>query len=205
MSTTPGIARFIAESRRDDIPEPVQDEAVRALIDWLGCCLGGCLDPALDPIGAQGAAATDAASLPGRGRRSDIGSVALFSATASDLLGFAGIHAPSGAPVVVPVASALLPLAEARAAAGADVVHAYALGAEIACRLALASCEARGAPDSSLYAACARIGAAAACARLLELDTSPTRARARNRGAIGRRPGCARGRLHTQRHRLGRT
>ena len=174
MNTTSTIARFVAESQLERIAEPVQDEAVRALVDWLGCCLGGCLDAALD--GGNDAPDftldTGEATLPGRGSRSDLGSAVLRSAIASDALDFAAIHAPSGAAVSVPVAAALLPLAEARAFAGADVVHAYVLGAEIACRLAQALSDASFTARSSAYVACARIGAAAACGALLGLDAA---------------------------------
>ena len=63
------LASFVARSRLHDIPESVQDEAARAIVDWLGCALGGCLDPAvetaLDALG--GSAGPAQATLIGRG------------------------------------------------------------------------------------------------------------------------------------------
>ena len=48
MNITLELARFLAGSRLDAIDEPVQHESVRALINWLGCALGGSLEPAVD-------------------------------------------------------------------------------------------------------------------------------------------------------------
>ncbi|MPZ42188.1 MAG: hypothetical protein GEV05_02055 [Betaproteobacteria bacterium] len=174
MNITSTVAHFVAESRLDRIAEPVRDEAVRALVDWLGCCLGGCLDPALDAVNDAPKFTLDdsEATLPGRGSRSDLASAVLRSAIASEALDFGATHAPSGAAVSVPVVAALLPLAEARAASGADMVHAYVLGAEIICRLAQALNAASFTGNSRAHLACARIGAATACGKLLGLDAA---------------------------------
>ncbi len=174
MNVAPAVARFVTQSRLEGIAEPVGDEAVRALVDWLGCCLGGCLQPGVDAIGATRDDAPDGgeATLPGRGDRGGLGLTAMRSAVASDALDYAAIHAPSGAAVSVPIVAALLPLAQARAAAGADVIHAFVLGAELTCRLAQALSDAGRFDDRRAYAACGRIGAVVACGKLLGLDAA---------------------------------
>jgi 2-methylcitrate dehydratase PrpD len=174
MNTTSTIAHFVAESQSARIAEPVQDEAVRALVDWLGCCLGGCLDAGLDAVGdaPDFAPAEGEATLPGRGGRSDLGSAVLRSAIAADAFDFAATHAPSGAPLSAPLLAALLPLAEARASTGASLVHAYVLGAEIVCRLAQALKDASFTLSPGAYVACALVGAATACGKLLGLDAA---------------------------------
>src|SRR5690606_10597796 len=128
------LARFVAGSRLAHIAEPLQDEAVRGWVDWLGCCLGGCLDPALDDIDAAVASPDELrATLPGRGSRGAVTTIAPKSAVAAHVLDFAAAHAAVEASVGVPIAAALLPIAEAGCATGADLLHAYVLGAEIAC------------------------------------------------------------------------
>src|SRR5690606_3779358 len=62
--------------------------------------------------------------------------------------------------------------AESRATTGADMVHAYVLGAETTCRLAQALSDIDGTLDSRGNLACARIGSAAACGKLLGLDAA---------------------------------
>ena len=38
---TQKLARFIAQSRWDDVPQDVRHECARAILNWLGCALGG--------------------------------------------------------------------------------------------------------------------------------------------------------------------
>ena len=73
------LASFVAHSRLQDIPETVQDEATRALVNWLGCALAGCLDPAIDTAldALLGCAGCAQATLIGRGNRTDVLSAAL--------------------------------------------------------------------------------------------------------------------------------
>jgi 2-methylcitrate dehydratase PrpD len=174
MTVSQTLARFVTASRREHVAEPVQDEAVRALVDWLACCLGGCLDPALDAIRAAPEPERDdaQATLPGRGTRSDVVATALLAGMASDALGFAAEHAPTGVPVSVPVAAALLPLAEAGATPGADLVHAYAIGAELTCRMARALAQEGRTLGLRARRLCGSVGAAAGCAKLLALDAA---------------------------------
>ena len=42
------LARFVVASRWTELPREVRHEAKRALLNWLGCALGGCNDPAVD-------------------------------------------------------------------------------------------------------------------------------------------------------------
>lgn len=174
MNITWTIARFVVDSRLERIAEPVRDEAVRALVDWLGCCLGGCLHRTPGAVSNASDFGFDdyEATLLGRGSRNGLGSAVLHSAIAADALDFAALHAPTGAAVSVPLMAALLPLAESRATTGVDMVHAYVLGAETTCRLAQALSDIDGTLDSRGNLACARIGAAAACGKLLGLDAA---------------------------------
>ena len=40
MDVTRTLARYLVQSRWEDIPERVRHEACRALLNWLGCAIG---------------------------------------------------------------------------------------------------------------------------------------------------------------------
>jgi len=48
MNETRTLATFIAESGWSDIPGATRHEGKRALLNWLGCALGGCRDETVD-------------------------------------------------------------------------------------------------------------------------------------------------------------
>src|SRR4029079_7864623 len=48
MSVTESLAAYVVDSTLDAIPRDVQREATRALVNYLGCALGGSIEPALD-------------------------------------------------------------------------------------------------------------------------------------------------------------
>jgi 2-methylcitrate dehydratase PrpD len=137
MGTTEDLAGWLVASRPDDIPADVVHEARRALVNIVGCALGGARHPAVDiTIGALGAmfGPPDAAVL-GRPERADPLHAALLNGITSHVEDFDDtlprnyIHASS------PVASALLAYASANRVSGRDLVHAFVLGFEATSRL----------------------------------------------------------------------
>ena len=48
MSVTEALAEYVTHSTLDAIPRDVRDEAKRAIFNYLGCALGGAVEPALD-------------------------------------------------------------------------------------------------------------------------------------------------------------
>lgn len=174
MTCTAELARFVVASHLDAIPESVQHEAERALLNWLGCAMGGAAEPAV----ATALAALEPffgkpqATLVGHGRRADILSIALVQGLASNILDYDDTHLETVIHPSVPIASALFPLAESRRARGADVLHAFVLGVEVACRAGLAGTDAHCEGGWHSTATCGVLGAAAACGRLLGLDAT---------------------------------
>lgn len=131
------LARFIVDSRWRDVCAPVQHEAVRAVVNWLGCALGGCRDEA---VGIALAALREFAGPPqaallGRPERLDILNAALINAISSNILDFDDTHLRTVIHPTVPVAAALTALAEHKAAGGAELLHALVLGIETECRI----------------------------------------------------------------------
>jgi len=172
------LATFIARSRLHAIPETVQDEGARAIVNWIGCALGGAMDPALDTAldALFASSGPQQATLIGRGDRTDILFAALASGIGSSALDFDDTHCETLIHPSVPVAAALFPLAEHRAAAGTELLHAFLIGVEVACRAGLAL--GRGHRERGWHHAATTgvLGAAAGCAKLLALDVQGVQA-----------------------------
>ena len=126
MNETQTLARFVVESRWGDIPQPVRHDAKRALLNWLGCALGGCRDETVE----RALAAFDEfsgprkATLIGRHKKTDVLHAALINAIASNILDFDDTHMRTVIHPTVPVAATLCALAEHHPATGAQFVQA---------------------------------------------------------------------------------
>jgi 2-methylcitrate dehydratase PrpD len=170
---TRGLADYVVDSRFQDIPADVKREAVRSLINFVGCSVAGSRHEtveaalgALKDLGASGEAV-----VLGRSERLDAMNAALINGISSAVLDFdatqfkrTNIH-PSG-----PVLPPLLALATSRSVSGAEFLHAYILGVEVACRLANGIFGEEN-PGWHVTGATGGIGAAAGVGRLLGLDT----------------------------------
>lgn len=166
------LARFVVESRWEHLPAPIRHEAKRALLNWTGCALGGCTDEAVTVAfdALREFAGPAQASLLGRGERTDILNAALLNAIASNILDFDDTHLRTVIHPTVPVAAALLALAEHRPTTGAEFLHALVLGIEVECRIGNAVSPAQFDEGWHVTSTCGVFGAAAACGRLLGLD-----------------------------------
>jgi len=169
---TRGLAAYVVGSRFEDIPPEVRREAVRSLINCIGCSVAGSRHEtveaavaALDDLGAGGEAA-----VLGRSERLDPMNAALINGISSAVLDFdatqfkrTNIH-PSG-----PVLPPLLAFMTGRKVSGADFLHAYILAVEVACRLANGIFGEQN-PGWHVTGATGGVGAAAGVGRLLGLD-----------------------------------
>lgn len=162
-------------TRYDALPGPVRQLARQCVLDYLGCALAGAHDPLVDIL--RGLATEDggtpAAALIGHGARLPMMAAALVNGAAGHALDYDDVNLAMPGHPSVAILPALLALAEARHAAGPAVIEAFVAGYELQCRLGAAL--APGHYDGLGFHATATIGsfgAAAACARLLELDAS---------------------------------
>jgi len=176
---TQDIARFALETRLDGMPPQVRSEGIRSLVNILGCTLGGASHDAtakawaaLSPFAGHAQA-----SLIGRAERTDALTAALINTLASSVNTYDDTHAeaiihPSG-----PIMGAALAVAEMRPISGADLLGAFIVGVETACRLskAVSVAPAKGSIAWSQTGIACGIGAAVATARLLKLDLDQTR------------------------------
>ncbi len=131
------LARFVVESRWASIPAAVTHEARRALLNWAGCALGGCRDESVDIALAALCefAGPPQATLLGRSERTDILNAAALNALSSNILDFDDTHLRTVIHPTVPVAAALLALAERTRVSGDHFLHAFILGVEVECRI----------------------------------------------------------------------
>src|SRR6185437_5220307 len=171
MHETRDLARFVIRSRWEALPQAVRHEALRALVNWIGCPIWGSRDEAV----ARALAALDPfsgpreAALLGRAERLDPFKAALLNGIASAISDYDDTHLATVIHPTGPAACALLALAERHRIAGAEFLHALALGIEVQCRVAGAL-----APLASgawfMTGVAGGIGAAVAAGRVLGLD-----------------------------------
>ena len=166
------LARFVVDSRWTGLPREVRHEAKRALLNWLGCALGGCNDAA---AGTALAAVREFAGPPqatvlGRRERLDILNAALVNAIGSNALDFDDTHLRTVIHPTVPVAAALTALAEHVPVTGAQFLHAFILGVEAECRIGLAVSPEHYNAGWHITSTCGVFGAAVACGKLLNLN-----------------------------------
>jgi 2-methylcitrate dehydratase PrpD len=172
MEVTRTLARYVIESRYADIPQKVRHEAARALLNWVGCAVGGSRHETVERALAAlaGFSGPPQATVLGRGERLDIMQAALMNGITSHTFDCDDTHLktvihPSG-----PVASAILALAERQPVRGEDFLHAFVLGVEVECRIGNAVYPDHYDVGWHITGTAGVFGAAAAAGRLLGLS-----------------------------------
>ncbi|WP_374441066.1 MmgE/PrpD family protein [Stella sp.] len=172
MTVTGRLVEYVRGSRFEDIPADVRHEAKRALLNIVGCALGGADHPAMDiTMAALGAyAGPPTAAVLGRRERFDPLLASLLNGISShvhdydDTMPGNYIHASS------PVASALFAYASQNRVSGADFLHAFILGFEVVARIGNATYPAHYEAGWHSTGSIGVFGAAVAVGRLLGLD-----------------------------------
>ncbi len=164
------LARYVVESRYEDIPQTLRHEAKRALLNWLGCAVGTARHETIDRALAAVApfAGPPQAALLGRSERLDILNAAFLNGMSSHVLDFDDTHEKAVHPSA-PVYPALLAFGEWRAMRGVDVLHAFVLGVEVECRVALSVFPEHYDRGWHITGTAGVFGAAAATGKLLGL------------------------------------
>jgi 2-methylcitrate dehydratase PrpD len=120
-----------------DLPAKVRRECVRALVNAVGCSVGGSQH---DLVARATSAMAEffgkpTTSLLGRGAKTDMLNAALLNGLAGAAYSFDDTYSDALLHPVGPVAMTLLALAERSPVAGGDFLTALALGVETSCRL----------------------------------------------------------------------
>jgi len=176
LSATQILGRFVAESRFDSLPEALRHEGRRSILNHVGCALGVAHDPAV--ITAleitRDSSGKPRATVLGQRDRLGVMEAAFVNAIASNLLDYDDTHLNTVIHPSAPVAPVAFALGEETGASGAEVLHAFLLGGEIACRMGNAVSPGHYARGWHITASCGVFGAAAAAARLLRLSAEET-------------------------------
>ena len=176
LSATQSLARFITESRFEALPEALRHEGRRSILNHVGCALGVARDPAvvtaLEIMRESSGKAV--ASVYGQREKLGVMEAAFVNAIASNLLDYDDTHLRTVIHPSAPVAPTVFALAEETGATGAEVLHAFLLGGEVACRIGNAVSPGHYARGWHITASTGVFGAAAAAARLLRLSAEQT-------------------------------
>jgi len=176
LSATQSLARFITESRFEALPEALRHEGRRSILNHIGCALGVARDPAvvtaLEIMRESSGKAV--ASVYGQREKLGVMEAAFVNAIASNLLDYDDTHLRTVIHPSAPVAPTVFALAEETGATGAEVLHAFLLGGEVACRIGNAVSPGHYARGWHITASTGVFGAAAAAARLLRLSAEQT-------------------------------
>ena len=171
-AVTRTLAAWLVDVRWDDVPADVRHEAARALVNYLGCALGGSRDAAVDTairaLAPFSGPAT--AAVLGRPERLDPLHAALMNGISSHVEDFDDTTPQNYIHPSSPVASALFAYASANPVNGRDLVHAFVLGVEAESRVGNAVYPAHYDVGWHITGTAGIFGAAAAVGRLRGLD-----------------------------------
>jgi 2-methylcitrate dehydratase PrpD len=172
MLETQTLASYIVTSRIESIPEDVRHEARRAIVNYVGCALGGSIDTAVDrAIQALGPyAGKPTASILGRGERMDPLHASLMNGISSHIYDFDDTTPKNYIHPTSPVASALFAYASANPVSGRDFMEAFILGFEAESRIGNAVYPAHYDAGWHITGTAGVFGAAAAIGKLLNLE-----------------------------------
>src|SRR5262247_3500814 len=171
MNETKILASYVVSNRWEDIPADVRHEAKRAIINVVGCAIGGSPHPAvttairaLSPFSGE-----RTASVLGRPERLDPLHASLMNGISSHVDDFDDTTPQNYIHPTSPVASAMFAYASANRVTGRDFVNAFVLGFEAESRVANAVYPAHYDVGWHITGTAGTFGAAAAIGKLIDL------------------------------------
>lgn len=173
---TRALAQFVATHPTRGWDDACERAGLRTVLNWLGCAIGAANHQAVQAAVAAMADLEPAprATLYGRRERMDMASAALVNGIASHVFDYDDTHPRNLVHPGGPVVSAALAVAERFACSGREVVDAVVIGVDVACRVANLVYPEHYDRGWHITGSAGVLGAAAACARLLRLDTERT-------------------------------
>jgi 2-methylcitrate dehydratase PrpD len=175
-SITRLLAEYVAQHRSMGWPAAVEDEARRTFLNWLGCAIGASHHPTVDAaLAAVLELGPNAqATVLGRDERVNVADAALLNGIASHVFDFDDTHLQTIIHPAGPVASAALALAERYELDGRRLIDALVLGVDVECRIGIAIYPEHYDRGWHITGSTGVLGAAAASARMLGLDSDRT-------------------------------
>src|SRR5262245_1258264 len=147
------LARFVAGSRWEDVPDAIRHEGKRGILNVLGCILAGRDDPAVELV-----------------RKTFPLEEALVDAAAATAHDYDDTHLRTVIHATPPVGAAVFSLSRKHEIPGAALLHAFILGVETTCRMGNAVMPGHYEHGWHITSTCGVFGAAVAAARLLRLN-----------------------------------
>lgn len=181
MSTNPSpapvaetLAAFASAIRPGELPPRVAHEAKRSLLNFIGTAIGVAYTPVVESAVRvlEPFSGSHLSSLIGRHERLDPLSASFVNAISGNLLDYDDTHLKTVIHPTAPVGPPVLALAEARAYSGAAALTAFALGAEVECRIGNAVTGGHYARGWHITATCGVFGGALASAHLMGLSSA---------------------------------
>ena len=172
MSETRALASYVVDGHWADIPGDVQHEARRAILNYVGCAVGGARDEAVD-LALRALApfsGPPTAGVLGREERLDPLHASLMNGISSHVYDYDDTTPKNYAHPTSPVASALFAYASANPVNGRDFMAAFVLGFEAESRVANAVYPAHYDVGWHMTGTAGVFGAATAIGKLLRLD-----------------------------------
>jgi 2-methylcitrate dehydratase PrpD len=172
VSETRALAAYVVTSRPEAIPPDVRHEARRAILNFMGCAVGGSAHPAVEiAIRALGPyAGKPTAIVLGRADRLDPLHASLMNGISSHVNDYDDTTPKNYSHPTSPVASALCAYASANPVRGRDFMHAFILGFEAESRVGNAVYPAHYDVGWHITGTAGVFGAATAIGRLLGLS-----------------------------------
>lgn len=176
MSATERVAKFIVETRLENIPDLVVNAAKTSIKDTIGVSLAASPEPVAKTITdyIRGMAESGPATVIGKGLKTAPSCAALANGTLGHALDFDDTNWSMFGHTSVAVLPAALAQGEAQGVSGRDILEAYIIGFEVAAKLGAGMHPAvynNGWHPTSVLGT---MGAAAAAARLRGLDIEQT-------------------------------
>ena len=169
---TETLAKFVVDTRYDDLPPQAIHQAKRSLMNFFAVALTGCRDQTFETALQTLAAFSGGrqAALIGRRDRIDALGAAFLNAAGANVLDFCDTHVPTAIHPTAPLAPALLAVAELQRVSGRDLILAFVLGQEVECRIGLAISPSHYNRGWHITTTCGVFGAAAGSGKLLGLN-----------------------------------
>jgi 2-methylcitrate dehydratase PrpD len=170
------LGQFVAASRWHTLPQALRREGKRSLLNFIGCALGVACTPPIEMTMRvlTRLSGPERVTVIGRAERLDPLGAAFINAVAGNLLDYDDTHLRTVIHPTAPVAPAALALAEQRGLSGAEMLHAFILGAEVECRIGNTVSPGHYARGWHITSTCGVFGSAVASAKLLGLNAEQT-------------------------------
>jgi 2-methylcitrate dehydratase PrpD len=135
------LGQFVEASHWHALPQALRHEGKRSLLNFFGCAIGVASAPPIETAMRvlTRLSGAERVTVIGRAERLDPLGAAFINAVAGNLLDYDDTHLRTVIHPTAPVAPAALALAEQRRLSGAEVLHAFILGAESSAVSATAS------------------------------------------------------------------